>query len=383
MLMFICFNGYKIMHQGSCAGVLMDRIDPWGPFAVKDYGHVFSEFGLLKFPEELGGKLNHFLFRRGVIIAHRDFEKVAKRIESRKPFVNITGVAASGPYHLGHKVDIDLFKFFKSKGARNYFAVSDLDAFLSRPDEKIPDLGAAKKWAVQNVADLLALGLDAEDIYVQSRKETRYYEFAFELSKKITKNTFEAVYGHVDLGKVAANFLQYADIMHPQLPEFEGPMPSITGIGLDQDPHARLTRDIAKRLPYKLEVPSFIYFRHQSGLQPGQKMSASVSESAIFLSDDLKLAERKIRRAFSGGQPTVEEHRAKGGNLEIDLVFEMLKFHYPDTKELERIGGEFSSGKMLASEMKQFAIDFFIPLLKGHQQAAKENFKLAEKIVYG
>ncbi len=361
----------------------MAQIDPWGQFKVSDYEHVFKEFGLQPIPKSLYEKLDHFLFERGIIVAHRDFDKVLGRIASKKPFVNITGIAASGPLHLGHKMDIDLFRFFKQKGGRNYFAVSDIDAFLSRPDEKIPDLKTAKKWAVQNTADLLALGLAEDDIYVQSRKETRYYEFAFELSKKITKNTFEAVYGHVDLGKVAANFLQYADIMHPQLPEFEGPMPSITGIGIDQDPHARLTRDIAKRLPYKLEVPSFIYFRHQSGLQPGQKMSASVPESAIFLSDDLKIVEKKIKRAFSGGQPTIEEHLAKGGNLEIDLVFEMLKFHYPDTKELEKIGEQFAGGEMLASELKEFAIEFFVPMLKEHQQRAKENEKRAEKIVFG
>ncbi len=362
---------------------MAEKIDPWGSFAVKDYAHIFKEFGLSPFPKSLSGSLGHYLFERGIVVAHRDFEKVARRIEAKKPFVNITGIASSGPYHLGHKVDIDLFRFFKQGGARNYFAVGDLDAFLSRPDDKIPSLAAAKKWAVQNVADALALGLEEDDIYVQSRKQTRYYEFTFELSKKITKNTFEAVYGHVDLGKVGANFLQYADILHPQLEEFEGPMPSVTGIGIDQDPHARLTRDIAKRLPYKLEVPSFIYFSHQSGLQPGSKMSASHPQTAIFLSDSPKDAEEKIRRAFSGGQPTVEEHRQKGGNLEIDLVFEMLKFHYPDTKGLERIGQEFSSGKMLASELKQFAIDFFVPMLKGHQQAVKENIRAAEKIVYG
>src|SRR3989338_4042879 len=292
----------------------MRHIDPWGSFAIKDYEHVFKEFGLQPFAKETG-KPGHYLFERGIIIAHRDFDKILKRIESKKPFINITGIAASGPYHLGHKVDVDLFKFFKSKGAKNYFAVSDLDAFLSRPDEKIPDLKSAKKWAVQNVADLLALGLEKEDIYVQSKKQTRYYEFAFELSKKITKNTFEAVYGHVDLGKVAANFLQYSDIMHPQLSEFEGKMPSITGIGLDQDPHARLTRDIAKRLPYKMDVPSFIYFRHQSGLQENTKMSSSEPLTAIFLNDSLKDAERKIRRAF----PVERPQSRSTGSLEESL----------------------------------------------------------------
>ncbi len=358
-------------------------IDPWGSFAVNDYTHVFREFGLTPFSRDFAGNFDFFLFERGIVVAHRDFDKVLKRIESKKPFINMTGIASSGPFHLGHKVDVDLFKFFKSKGGRNYFAVCDIDAYVSRPDEKIPDLRTAKKFAVLNVADLLALGLEKEDIYVQSRQGSRYYEFAFELSKKITKNTFEAVYGHVDLGKVSANLLQYSDILHPQLVEFEGPMPSVTGIGLDQDPHARLVRDIVKRLPYKMQVPSFIYFKHQSGLQPGQKMSASKPETAIFLSDSPKDIEKKINRAFSGGQPTVEEHRAKGGNIEIDMVFEMLKFHYPDTKELEKIGMDFASGKMLASELKKFAVDFFVPLLVEHQKMAKGNIELAEKLVYG
>ena len=360
----------------------MEKIDPWGSLKVKDYEHVFKEFGLKPLSKSAQG-LGNILFERGIVVAHRDFDRVLSRISSKRPFINMTGIAASGPYHLGHKADIDLFRFFKSRGAMNYFSVSDIDAFLSRPDSKLPSLAEAKKWAVKNAADALALGLEPEDIYVQSRKEARYYEFAFELSKKITKNTFEAVYGHVDLGKVGANFLQYADIQHPQLEEFEGAMPSITGIGLDQDPHARLTRDIAKRLPYGLEVPSFIYFKHQSGLQPGAKMSASHPETAIFLSDPPKEAEKKIRRAFSGGQPTVEEHRKKGGLLEKDLVFEMLLFHYPNTRELDRIGGEFSRGEMLASELKQFAVDFFVPFLKEHQSGVRGNMKRAKKIVFG
>ncbi|PIN85275.1 MAG: tryptophan--tRNA ligase [Candidatus Diapherotrites archaeon CG11_big_fil_rev_8_21_14_0_20_37_9] len=361
----------------------MKEIDPWGSLKIKDYEHVFTKFGLKELPKKVSQEMDHYLFDREIIIAHRDFDRVLKRINSKEGFVNITGIAASGPYHLGHKVDIDLFKLFKKKGGRSYFTVADLDAFLSRPDAKVPTLDVARKWAVKNVADLLALGLNREDIYVQSRYKPRYYSFAFELSKKITKNTFEAVYGHVDLGKIGANFMQYADILHPQLEEFGGPAPSITGIGLDQDPHARLTRDIAKRLPYNLEVPSFIFFRHQSGLQPGMKMSTSQPESALFLDDVPKDAEKKIRRAFSGGQPTLEEHRKKGGNLEIDLVFEMLKFHYHDTKELMKIGAEFSEGKMLASDMKQFAIDFFVPFLKEHQALVKDNLEKAEKIVYG
>lgn len=360
---------------------LTQKIDAWSNEAITDYDHVFKEFGLKRVPEEWKGKLKNILFERGIVIAHRDFEKVLERILAKKPFINMTGIASSGNYHLGHKVDIDLFKFFKDCGARNYFAVCDLDAYCSRT--KIESLETAKKFAVANIADALALGLEPEDIYLQSKKSARYFEFVFELSKKITKATSDAIYGEIDLGKVSANLLQYGDILHAQLPDFEGKMPSVTGIGLDQDPHARSVRDIAKRLPYDFETPSFIYFKHQSGLLEGKKMSSSLVDSAIFLNDSLKDVERKIKKAFTGGRPTLEEHRRLGGVLEIDKVFELLLFHYPNTKELNKIAVEFKEGKLSSSEMKNIAIEFFVGLLKAHQEKVKQNQKIAEKIVFG
>lgn len=361
----------------------MPEIDPWGSSAISDYEHVFKEFGLGAFPDSWKGKLKHSFFSRNIIIAHRDFQKIISCIESKKPFINITGIASSGSFHLGHKADIDLFRFFKEHGARNYFCICDLDGYLSRPDSKVPSMEKAKEFAIANTADVLALGLDAKDIKVQSRRETRYYEFTLELSKKITKNMFEAVYGHLDLGKVAANLLQYSDILHGQLPEFEGKMPSITGIGLDQDPHARLTRDLAKKMSYPMEVPSFVYFRHQSGLKEGTKMSSSEPDTAIFLNDFPKDVERKIANAFTGGRNTAEEQRRLGGKPEICNVHELLLFHLDDEKELRRIWNECKKGKWLCRECKQYTSKFLNDFLKKHQSKVKENLPIARKLVLG
>lgn len=363
----------------------MEKLNPWSGEEIKDYGHVFKQFGLNPFLKKL--KLDHYLFERDIIIAERGFEKVFLQIKKKKPFINITGIASSGPLHFGHKVDLDLFVFFKKKGGKNYFCASDLDAYLSRSDKTVPSLVAAKKNAVDNLSHALALGLSEKDVYVQSagskKNPNRYHEFAFELSKKITKNTFEAVYGHVDLGKVGSNFLQYADIIHPQLKEFEGVMPSVTGIGVDQDPHARITRDIARRLPYGLNLPSFIFFQHQRGLRKDSKMSASYPETAIFLNDNKNVAEKKIKTAFSGGRPTLEEHRRLGGIPEICKVYELLRFHLPSTQKLKTIHDDYKSGKLLSSEIKQIAIDFIIPWLEKHQQKAKQKREIAQKVVFG
>ncbi|MDO8428863.1 MAG: tryptophan--tRNA ligase [Candidatus Diapherotrites archaeon] len=360
-----------------------EKIDPWSSQQLTKYEHVFKEFGLKEFPEEWSKHLDHYLFKRNLVIAHRDFEKIMKCIQEKKPFINITGIASSGRLHLGHKFDIDLFKFFKTKKAKNYFTIADIDAYVSRPNEKVPSLEKAKEFAVNNLAHVLALGLDEKDVYVQSKYTTRYYEFAFELSKRITRNEFEAVYGHVDLGKISAALLQYADILHPQLKEFEGKMPSITGIGLDQDPHARIARDLAQRVTYPMELPSFVYFKHQQGLREHGKMSSSDLENTIFLDDSEEDIKKKINKAFTGGRNTLEEQKKLGTNIEIDRVIELLRFHYPDEKKLNEIIELQKTGKQMSGELKQFAIEFLLDWRTKHLKLVEKNKKTAEKIVYG
>lgn len=362
---------------------MAEKLDPWGSTTITDYDHAFEKFGMERFPNKWKSALNHHLFERDIVIAHRSFDSVMKRIKAKKPFINMTGIASSGPLHLGHKVDLDLFLFFKKQGAKNYFAVSDIDAYVSRPDKSIPTIEKAKEHAVDNCAHALALGLSEKDIYVQSRKEPRYYEFTFELSKKITNNMLKAVYGHLDPGKISANLLQYADIMHPQLKEYESPMPSVTGIGLEQDPHAKVTRDIARRLAYNLHLPGFIYFSFQSGLQEGKKMSSSRPETAIFLNDPPELAEKKVKRAFTGGRVTLEEQKNLGGKPEICKVYELLRYHYPNSTKLQKIFTGCKAGTWLCKECKQFTADFISDFLKTHQKKVKEKTKTAKKIVYG
>lgn len=353
-------------------------LDPWGSLEISDYEKLFKEFGLSRMHEGL--RLNHYLFDRNVIIAHRDFEKVYKRIKSKQPFVNMTGIASSGPMHLGHKVVLDLFAFFSKFTKQNYFAVADIDAYVSRP--KISSLSAAKEIAVNNLAHALALGVPKESVYLQSKKEPRYYTFTLELSKKITENMFKAVYGHLDLGKMAANLLQYADILHGQLKEYSGKMPSVTAIGLEQDPHAKLTRDLARAVDYDIELPSFIYFKHQGGLQKGKKMSSSEPETAIYLDDKPAEVERKIDKTFTGGRDTIEEQKKLGGRPDICKIYELQTFHNPDDKLVKKVYTDCVKGRLMCKDCKKLCLKFLQGFLTKHQKKLSSTVKIAKKIVY-
>ena len=53
-------------------------------------------------------------------------------------------------------------------------------------------------------------------------------------------------------------------------------------------------------------------------------MSASMPETAIFLSDTVEQATKKVKNAFTGGQPTIKEQKEKGGNPDACVVYAYL-----------------------------------------------------------
>lgn len=356
-------------------------IDPWSTSEIKNYEKLFSEFGLKSFPDKWKKELKHYLFERGIVIAHRDFDKVMERIRNKKSFIVMTGIASSGKLHFGHKMVIDLVVHLKKLGGKVFFCIADIDAYTTR--EKIKTMEDAKKFAVENIANALALGLRKKDIYIQSKKEARYYELAFEVAKKFTFSELSAIYGELTPGKLAANYLQYADILHPQLKEYLGPMPSVTPVALDQDPHMRAVRDVCRKLPYNFVLPTSIYIVHQSGLKQGAKMSSSQPETAIFLTDSPEDAKRKIFRAFTGGRGTVEEQRKLGGNPEVCKVYEIYKYHCPDTEFIKEIYSRCKSGKLICGDCKKICAGFITNFLKKHRKKFEKNFEKAKKMVYG
>ena len=263
-----------------------------------------------------------------------------------------------------------------------------------------------------------ALGLDADktDVYFQSSRP-EVQRLAFTLGKRTNLSELDAIYGFggdTNLAHVQAPLVQVGDIVHPQLDDFGGLRPIVVPVGVDQDPHLRLTRDITQKTNWfnvkkrksggltvalsvqednqsemgvshtgkidmnsranlvanivdsiaelgfsdvksnpkhgTIEIPGAtmgdrskirINLLHLErnlggpGLMPpcstyhrfavgmtGDKMSSSKPETTIFMDDEVESMERKVKRAISGGQPTVEEHRRLGGDVSKDVAFQ-------------------------------------------------------------
>ncbi|MBW3023331.1 tryptophan--tRNA ligase, partial [Candidatus Woesearchaeota archaeon] len=255
---------------------------------------------------------------------------------------------------------------------------ADLEAAATRG----VTLEEAKKRALDfHIPAYIALGLDPKKtiFYFQSENK-QVLHLAYEFAKKITLNEFKAIYGIADPGRIMSALTQVGDVLYPQLQER---MPGVIPVGIDQDPHIRLARDIVARTKTKYNfVPvSSTYHKYAPSLDGDMKMSKSKPESMIELPEDSKSFTRKLKKAKTGGRDTVEEQKLKGGIPEECMIFEMYKQHLIESdKELDAIYKACKAGRLICGKDKQDACaymeQFMNNLILGMEKARKNIDKL-------
>jgi len=327
-------------------------IDPYGSELVKDYIKVINEFGLDSFNLKDFPNPNRIM-SRSVVFAGRDLKIISKCIKEKKPFYALSGIMPTGEkIHLGNKMVVENLAYFQKHGAETYILIADLEAAAARG----VSLKEAKKRALEfHIPAYIALGLNPKKTYFYFQSENRdVMNKGFEFAKKITLNEFKAIYGNADPGRIMSAVIQVADILYPQFKERK---PGIIPIGLDQDPHMRLTRDVVRRLKKeKYFLPSSIYHKYTPSLDGSIKMSKSKPESCIELPEDPKKACKKLKKALTGGRDTIEEQKKLGGQPEKCMIFELYKQHLiEDDKELKKIYDDCKAGKLLCGEDKEKA----------------------------
>ena len=447
------------------------EIDPWASKGIKNYDEICEKFGLEKIDSSKLPNPTH-LHRRGIIFAHRDLDSVLNARKSGKSFGVLSGLMPSGQMHLGHKMVIDQAKWFQDLGGDVTIAVADLEAHATRG----LSLEKCRKYAVEEyISNYAGMGLNPEktSIYFQSERSI-VQKMGFTLGTKTNLSEMEAIYGfsgNTSLAHVQSPLVQAGDIVHPQLEEYGGLRPIVVPVGIDQDPHIRLTRGMVSKtnwfnvnnnksgnltiglsiqdnnqeimgirsdggidknqrkmiidraisainkagykeinsnpkhgtidvkdantenraeIQYELLTlerqlggmglmqPSSTYHQFAVGMTGG-KMSSSQPETTIFLNDSMKSIEKKIKASFSGGQSTIEEHRSKGGNPEIDVAYQYLRYFFEeDDNELNKIREEYVSGELLTGEIKAICVDKATTWVKTHHELKDQNQHLVK-----
>lgn len=370
------------------------NITPWEVNADKgvDYNKLITAFGSDAIDEKLLARietvtkqpLHHFL-KRGIFFSHRDMNGLLDRYEKGQKFYLYTGRGPSSEaMHLGH-----LIPFLMTKTLQDIFNVplviqmTDDEKFLW----KNLTIEEAYRLTRENAKDIIACGFDINKTFIFSNLKYMggaFYSNILRIQKLINENVVKKIFGFTEadnIGKFGFPAVQAAPSFSNTFPEIFGEKSKVDCLipcAIDQDPYFRLTRDVAPRLGYK--KPALLHSKFFPALQGNQtKMSASDTSTSIFLTDTPKQVEQKINKyAFSGGQVTLEDQRAKGANTDIDVSYQYLTFFLEDDAELERIRVAYSTGKMLTGEIKQIIIKRLQEIVLKHQEARK---KVTEEMV--
>ena len=118
-------------------------------------------------------------------------------------------------------------------------------------------------------------------------------------------------------------------------------------------------------------------------------MSASDTESSIYLSDTDNQIKKKIGKAFSGGQDTRELQEQIGGRTAVDVPFQYLTFFLESDEELESMKERYEKGQMQSGEMKAAAtkeLQAYVAAFRERRKAVtteiREEFMRPRQLVF-
>lgn len=319
--------------------------------------------------------------RRGIVFGHRDFERIVEAINKQQPFAVMSGIKPTGPLHMGTILTLREMVFFQKMGGTVFYCIADIEAY---EDNGIP-FEESEKIAIDNLADALALGLDPSRAYIyrQSREEDVKH-LAFIFARAVTLSTIEAIYGVRHMGLYMSALVQAGDILLPQLKRFGGPKPTVVPVGIDQDPHIRLCRDLAHKFREKFGfiLPSATYHMIIRGLDGSSKMSKRNPMSYFTLTEDLESIAFKLRNAYTGGRPTAKEQKMLGGEPEKCPIFDLYKFFFLEEDEkLLDIYSKCKNGEILCGEDKAIAIEIVTSFIKEHQRKRRTFIDKSREIL--
>lgn len=360
-------------------------VTPWHVEGDIDYDKLIKKFGtekisskILRRFEKITGE-DHFMLRRGIFFSHREMDRILDDYEKGKKFFLYTGRGPSGHTHIGHLVPWVFSKWLQDKfGVNMYFQLTDDEKFYSKQNLTLED---TSKFAYENALDFIALGFKPSNtkIIINTKNIQTLYPIAAQVAKKINFSNTKAVFGFTNktnIGMIFYTSLQSA-------PCFIEDKAVLIPLGVDQDPHFRLTRDIAPKIGKP--KPALIHNIMIPGLSgPGGKMSSSDENGTIYTTDSPSTVKKKINKhAFSGGQPDVEQHRKLGGNPDMDVSYQYLRiFFEPDDNKLKSIHDDYKSGKMLTGELKVILIEKINKFLEVHQEKREKAKDQIDKFLF-
>ncbi len=366
-------------------------VTPYEVQGVVDHQKLRERFGAQELNAPLlerirtaaGGSL-HPLLSRGVYYSHRDLAQLLDRHAKGEPFFLYSGRGPSGPLHTSHLVPFELCRWIQEKfHVPMYIQITDDEKFWFRPNLTREE---TYRWGMENLADILAVGFDPKltHVFFDTRSIAALYPLAVDVAKKIPYSTVKAVFGFPpsqNVGLIFYTALQTVPCFYPSWAAGR-PVSCLIPCGIDQDPHFRVTRDMAESLGYP--NPSLILSQMLPGLLGAKVMSTTgdTKDNALFLNDPPKEVERKIRKAFTGGRASLEEQKRLGATPEICSVWAAWRSRFSESEaEFTQITADCRSGALMCGDCKAHLIERVHDFQKAHAVRREAAKKYAESLI--
>lgn len=303
----------------------------------------------------------------------------------------LTGDRPTGCLHLGHYVGSIKNRVALQDKYECFFIIADLHVLTTKPNKE--DILSIRENTKEMVLDYLACGVDPRKstIFLQSAVPAVYemnliFEMLISLNRLTGLPSLKdmARNAHMDaesipFGLIGYPVLQTADILMPKA--------HLVPVGKDNEAHIELSRDIARRfnqfygevfpLPEVLlsEVPTLI------GTDGKGKMSKSAN-NAIYLSDDAKTVEKKIRAMYTDPNRL---HAHIPGNVEGNPVFTYHDVFNPNPDEVADLKKRYREGTVGDVEVKGkliTAVNAFLQPIRQLREEFAADQGLVEQVIY-
>lgn len=303
----------------------------------------------------------------------------------------LTGDRPTGRLHLGHYVGSLKNRISLQDQYEVFLIIADLHMLTTKPKKE--DVLKIREHAYDMVLDQVACGIDPKktSFYLQSACPAIYeMNLVFEMLVSLNRLTGMpslkemARNAHMDpesvpFGLIGYPVLQTADILMPRA--------HVVPVGKDNEAHIELARDIARRfnqyygdvfpLPEVLlsDVPTLV------GTDGQGKMSKSAN-NCIYLSDDAKTVEKKVKGMYTDPSRISADIP---GKVEGNPVFIYHDIFNPDTDQVDHYKKLYREGLVGDVEVKTSlaaAINAFLDPIRMRRQELAQDKGLIEEIIY-
>ncbi len=340
----------------------MQTINPYEVKGEIDYKKVVSDFGLKQISDqtlerfEKLAKGSYYAMRRGIYFAERDLNWLMDQYEKGNRFYVYTGIAPSGGMHIGQTMQFQIAKWLQDRfDAEVLIMIPDEEKFLVKKNPAFT-LENGHTLAMEDALDIAALGFDSRKtkIFLDTEYAKTLYKQAVRVSKYVTYSIIKDALGFGNDTNIGALFYTSFQAVPAFLKSVQAGknIPCLIPMGVDQDVHFRIARNaIAKMGYYK---PASLVSTFMPGLSMNPKMSASDPNNTIYLSDDEATVAKKVNKAITGQQDTLELQKKYGGNPDKCAVCQYYKYMFePDDRKLAEILEGERKGTLLAGEHKK------------------------------